>query len=204
MTSKSPTPQNSYDLSGECQLPLSIKLTSKLTSTPDCSGRIMMEAQRSPVIIPMWLTGAFALRPSLCPVAHCPCHTGFDKLMPEGRPSPYKFFPRPGAALSVTFGKPVPTEEIVNALATVAKVNATEASPDHSECIPNPMAAQQEARSAAVAEHGWLRNVVQATSDVAAAKEARRALDVSRVRSAVTAVVQRRVEALGRQVLGIH
>jgi len=51
-------------------------------------GRILMEAPRIPTIIPMWITG-------------------FDKLMPEGRRAPWRFFPRPGASLSVTFGAPL-------------------------------------------------------------------------------------------------
>ncbi|KAL0580929.1 Lyso-phosphatidylcholine acyltransferase [Marasmius crinis-equi] len=38
--------------------------------------------------------------------------TGFDKVMPEGRPFPYKYLPRLGAHLSVTFGKPLPTKAV--------------------------------------------------------------------------------------------
>ena len=33
---------------------------------------------------------------------------GFDKLMPEGRCVPWRFFPHPSASLSVTFGAPLP------------------------------------------------------------------------------------------------
>ena len=33
---------------------------------------------------------------------------GFDKLIPEGRRAPWRFFPCPGASLSVTFGAPLP------------------------------------------------------------------------------------------------
>jgi len=60
-------------------------------------GRILMEAPILPVIIPMWLTG-------------------FDKLMPEGRTFPYKYFPRPGAELTVTFGNPIPAWDITSCL----------------------------------------------------------------------------------------
>ncbi|KAG6850055.1 hypothetical protein H0H93_001871 [Arthromyces matolae] len=60
-------------------------------------GRIIMETLTPPVIIPMWLTG-------------------FDKLMPEGRAFPWKYLPRYGAELSVTFGSPIPAEEILEAL----------------------------------------------------------------------------------------
>ena len=118
--------------------------------------------------------------------------------MPEGRPFPYNFIPRPGATLSVTFGKPVPSQEIQDALAaTVEKTRAPEAS----------STPPQELRSALVAERGWLGDPVQLTSDVAALEEEeaiRRAIEVGRVRSAVTALIQRKVEALGRQVLGIQ
>ncbi|KAM5541648.1 hypothetical protein V8D89_004838 [Ganoderma adspersum] len=142
-------------------------------------GRILMEAQKPPVILPMWLTG-------------------FDKLMPEGRPFPYKFLPRSGTALSVTFGEPVPSQEIQEALATtVTTTSAPEA----------PSTPQQELRSALVAKRGWLGNPIQPTSDAAASEEdeaIRRAIEVGRVRSAVTALIQRRVEALGRRVLGMQ
>lgn len=49
---------------------------------------MLMEAAQPPVIIPMWLTG-------------------FDQLMPEGRKAPYKFKPRIGAELGITFGEPM-------------------------------------------------------------------------------------------------
>lgn len=42
--------------------------------------------------------------------------TGFDTLMPEGRSFPYNFMPRIGARLSVTFGAPIPSEEIKRAI----------------------------------------------------------------------------------------
>lgn len=56
-----------------------------------------METALPPVVIPMWLTG-------------------FDTLMPEGRSFPYKYLPRPGRRLSVTFGDPIPFEIIEKAL----------------------------------------------------------------------------------------
>ncbi|KIM67796.1 hypothetical protein SCLCIDRAFT_106811 [Scleroderma citrinum Foug A] len=56
-------------------------------------GRIVMDADVLPLIIPIWLTG-------------------FDKLMPEGRPSPYKYFPKLGVKLGVAFGDPIPPERI--------------------------------------------------------------------------------------------
>ena len=56
-----------------------------------------MEAKLPPVIIPMWITG-------------------FDQLMPEGRPFPYKYLPRIGAHLGVTFGNPIAENELLEAL----------------------------------------------------------------------------------------
>ncbi|KAG7439790.1 uncharacterized protein BT62DRAFT_912395 [Guyanagaster necrorhizus] len=56
-------------------------------------GRIISSTTTIPTVIPMWITG-------------------FDTLMPEGRPFPYNFMPRIGACLSVTFGPPIPSEEI--------------------------------------------------------------------------------------------
>lgn len=52
------------------------------------SGRIVGSAATTPVVIPMWITG-------------------FNRLMPEGRPFPYKYLPRTGQHLSVTFGAPI-------------------------------------------------------------------------------------------------
>jgi monolysocardiolipin acyltransferase len=56
-----------------------------------------MESKIPPVVIPMWITG-------------------FDQLMPEGRPFPHKYFPQVPAQLSVTFGQPVETAELRQAL----------------------------------------------------------------------------------------
>jgi monolysocardiolipin acyltransferase len=61
------------------------------------SGRILMEAKLPPVIIPMWITG-------------------FDQLMPEGRPFPYNYLPRIGAHLGVTFGTPIAENELLEVL----------------------------------------------------------------------------------------
>ena len=65
------------------------------------SGRILMEAKLPPVIIPMWITG-------------------FDQLMPEGRPFPYNYLPRIGARLGVTFGNPIAENELLEALRSSA------------------------------------------------------------------------------------
>lgn len=53
-----------------------------------------MEAKYHPTVIPIWLTG-------------------FDQLMPVGRKFPFNYIPRAGADLSVTFGEPIPAEELL-------------------------------------------------------------------------------------------
>lgn len=100
-----------------------------------CSGRILMETHRLPTIIPMWITGT-SKDPIIraLPQHHdsqstsypAPRSTGFDKLMPEGRRAPWKFLPRQGARLSVTFGAPL----------SPAVVHATMASALGVESVP--------------------------------------------------------------------
>ncbi|OAX43055.1 hypothetical protein K503DRAFT_732265 [Rhizopogon vinicolor AM-OR11-026] len=107
-------------------------------------GRILMETAVPPLIIPMWLTG-------------------FDKLMPEHRSFPYKYFPKLGIKLGVAFGEPIPVEEITAALIT---------------------------RAGAQFAPGC---------DVMKQKQ-----QMDLVRSGVTTIIQRAVEALGRQVSGNH
>lgn len=60
------------------------------------SGRIIIEARSHPTIIPVWLTG-------------------FDQLMPGGRKFPFKYLPRAGVDLSITFGEPISVEELLEA-----------------------------------------------------------------------------------------
>ncbi|KAI0667414.1 acyltransferase-domain-containing protein [Trametes maxima] len=151
-------------------------------------GRIMMEAQKPPVIVPMWLTG-------------------FDKLMPEGRPFPYNFVPKPGAALSVTFGEPVPVSDIQEALDTLIREHRLPAAPRSSHGgLANASRPAEEGRSAEVAERGWLGGPVSHAIGSEPEKhilvDPAMAQEVARVRSAVTAVIQREVEALGRRVMG--
>ncbi|RDB20473.1 Tafazzin [Hypsizygus marmoreus] len=125
-------------------------------------GRIIMETAKPPVIIPMWLTG-------------------FDTLMPEGRPFPYKYIPRPGAQLSVTFGEPIPASTIEEALKILGPGKASSSAPHH---LRKP--------------EGWIENELadERHSSVLQKDE------ILRVRAEVTAILQRAVEALGRSVCG--
>lgn len=63
-------------------------------------GRMLMESARLPVIIPMWLTG-------------------YENLMPLGRPFPYNYLPRLGTPMSVTFGDPISPERLTSALSAI-------------------------------------------------------------------------------------
>ncbi|KAL1942234.1 hypothetical protein VTO73DRAFT_6298 [Trametes versicolor] len=152
-------------------------------------GRIVMEAQQPPIIIPMWLTG-------------------FDKLMPEGRSFPYKFLPKPGAELSVTFGEPVPVQDLQEALDKLVREKQLPEAPKSTHGgLSDLSRPREEGLSGAVAEQGWLAQPVShAMEGMAEHREIGDpvlAEEIARVRSAVTAVIQREVEALGRRVLGL-
>lgn len=129
-------------------------------------GRILMETAVPPLIIPMWLTG-------------------FDKLMPENRSFPYKYFPRLGIRLGVAFGDPIPVEEITAALsASLITEGSVESNLSHG-----------------LQSGGWVgRRVMQAEERFASGCEQKRHMDM--MRSDVTAIVQRAVETLGRKVSG--
>ncbi|KAI0300647.1 acyltransferase-domain-containing protein [Multifurca ochricompacta] len=111
-------------------------------------GRILMETPRPPTIIPMWITG-------------------FDNLMPEGRQAPWKFIPRPGVKLSVTFGAPLPPEVLRGAASALGT---------RSSCTLQG----EEVEVGKEKENNQNREV----------------------RIVLTEIVQRTVEALGRQVSG--
>ncbi|KAF5388002.1 hypothetical protein D9615_000099 [Tricholomella constricta] len=127
-------------------------------------GRILMETLVPPVIIPMWLTG-------------------FDKLMPEGRRFPYKYLPRPGAQLSVTFGNPLSTGEIQEARRSIKN-----GPPLTDPC--SPANAQKLT--------GWIKDQISQDLHPPSIGEQ----DLLKIRAAVTAIVQRGVESLGRSVCG--
>ncbi|KAI0065174.1 acyltransferase-domain-containing protein [Artomyces pyxidatus] len=116
-------------------------------------GRILMETPRAPTIIPMWITG-------------------FENLMPEGRKTPYKYFPRLGAQLSVTFGDPIPPQDIVTALQRDSPVSKT------------------------LTDRGT--GPLEASHGMNLGTEHEKRL----IRIKVTNLVQRAVEALGKQVSG--
>jgi monolysocardiolipin acyltransferase len=122
------------------------------------SGRIVMETPRPPMIIPMWITG-------------------FDRVMPEGRRFPFKYMPRFGAPLSVTFGDPIPPENIIGAL-------------QHRTVLP--------ANTSGTAS-SW---VSQPNRPSTVKRELGNDEESEDIRIEITEVVQRAVEELGRNVSG--
>jgi monolysocardiolipin acyltransferase len=138
-----------------------------------------MEAPRPPTIIPMWITGTSTQFPYIpTPLSRIwsngSAHTGFDKLMPEGRRSPWKFLPRPGARLSVTFGPPLSPEAV--RAATMASGTGLGLG------LGEP----------------WRDGESRRVTEKAEAEEEAEV----KVRVALTELVQRAVEGLGRQVSG--
>lgn len=109
--------------------------------------------------------------------------------MPEHRASPYKYFPKLGIRLGVAFGDPIPVEEIMAALSAHSSMPlVTEGSVEFN-------LSDKLHRGARVGH-----TVMQAEERFVPGCERKRQLDV--VRSDVTAIIQRAVEALGRQVSG--
>ena len=124
--------------------------------------------------------------------------------MPEGRSAPFKFLPKPGADLSVTFGKPVPAQEIRDTLASLVKENRIPEAPQSaSGGLADPSRPLEELGSAKVVGRGWLsESTLGETSKYMISPND--SVEIARVRSAVTAIVQREVEALGREVVGVQ
>lgn len=160
---------NTYQVNGNGQLCLkrfkwgvyvhySMSFTLVRCSCSLNSGRIVMESKKPPVIIPTWITG-------------------FDKLMPEGRKFPYKFFPRPGAELSVTFGQPLSADSIRRDLGV------------H---LPLADYGSQSGLKTGEEPGGWLGTEVQ--------NRMKTAEGLSHIRTRVTGIIHDAVENLGRSV----
>jgi monolysocardiolipin acyltransferase len=109
--------------------------------------------------------------------------TGFDQLMPEGRAFPYKYIPRPGAQLSVTFGDPLPSDTIKKALGALTI----------DETPKFPFWDGQQRKSAGT--------MVGKTAREANCKTRNDAQHL-KTRIEVTTLVQRAVESLGRSISG--
>ena len=161
-----------------------------------------MEAKQPPLIIPMWLTGMHSLSHTYYLCVTCASNfyispsLGFDKLMPEGRPPPFNFLPKPNVDLSITFGQPINNEDIETALKSSVDIPRTLKAP--------VLSVSSEVQSERVAQEGWLGDAIRVVESKDDRPESAVALatETERIRSAVTAVLQRHVEALGQKVLG--
>lgn len=115
--------------------------------------------------------------------------------MPEGRPFPLKFLPKPGVNLSVTFGTPVDTSEIQDALASVIRERSLPGPPSNTHGgIDDPKRPLEELESIGVAEQRWLGGALPPS--------VQDPVEAARIRSAVTEILRRDVERLGRLVVG--
>jgi monolysocardiolipin acyltransferase len=116
--------------------------------------------------------------------------------MPEGRPFPYKFLPRRGVSLSVTFGKPINEAEIKEALKSKLPLKEHESlSPLSGKRIAD------EQQSGSDTASGWLGNTLTGSNEDL--EGAHQASQIARIRSTVTALLHKEVESLGRQVLNL-
>ena len=126
--------------------------------------------------------------------------TGFDTLMPEGRSFPWKYIPKLGCKLSITFGEPLLPEEIKVALRGVDQEENIQRDDWHSSltrlshttAVDNIYGADRIERV-----NGGTRESISTHF-----KGEDKMKKIEHVRSMVTAVIQRGVEALGRRVQG--
>jgi monolysocardiolipin acyltransferase len=163
-----------------------------------------METNVPPLIIPMWLTGTNI--PSVLLFLAISDHTctGFDKLMPEHRSFPYKYLPKMGIQLGVTFGHPIPPDEIMVALHALRRVKCS-SSPsgvaENSLRHSGPPSRSELCNDLRV--RGWMESaIVQAGGDFLEREGAGQCAQMDKIRSEVTAIIQRAVEDLGRKVSG--
>jgi monolysocardiolipin acyltransferase len=131
---------------------------------------------------------------------------GFNGIMPEGRRAPWKFMPKLGQAISVTFGQPIPAESLTAAMESYTPTPEAIAQ-GGTESVNAPA----DARRSAYRPLPWLTRVRDTSVSHLLRGEKVGLKDdleegtikrVQAVRSAVTAVIQNEVEALGRMVSG--
>lgn len=162
-----------------------------------------METNVPPLIIPMWLTGTDLRCQRFLQLVHI-C-TGFDKLMPEHRPFPYKYLPKMGIQLSVTFGDPIPPDKIIVALNAMRRLKPSYSPPglvENSTRHNGPPS--RSGFSSALHVGGWIKDtIIQTGGDPIEVYEgAGRCAQMDEIRSDVTAIIQQAVEDLGRKVSG--
>lgn len=129
--------------------------------------------------------------------------------MPEHRSFPWKYIPRLGVNLSITFGNPLSPEEIKTALRVLsheefdhqAGVSSKQSRVSNSKSLSTDDRAVDDEDKLFGADHmervreGVTRESISINMEGEARKQ-----KIDHVRSMITAVVQRSVEAVGRQV----
>jgi monolysocardiolipin acyltransferase len=120
--------------------------------------------------------------------------------MPEGRPFPYKFFPRRGQHLSITFGEPIDPSSLLRTLdpSTTPHPSSQKQPQDPAPAALDATNAPSDAEPRAFRPMPWLAPAPLRRGEPGEGL----ASSVQGVRSRVTAVVQEAVEALGRKVSG--
>lgn len=125
--------------------------------------------------------------------------TGFDTLMPEGRSFPWNYIPKLGCKLSITFGEPLLPEEIKAALHVVGQEESIPRNNLHSPVIrlshTNPAVDN-------LCGADRIERVSEGVRESTSFEGEEKMKKIEHVRSMVTAVIQRGVEALGRRVQG--
>jgi monolysocardiolipin acyltransferase len=122
--------------------------------------------------------------------------------MPEHRSFPYKYFPKLGIKLGVTFGEPIPAEDIAVALSSLY--------PESNVSRLHVPRIEEGGVESELGDElhlgGWVgRTVGRAGEQLTPVRDVmKRKQQVDLVRSDVTAIIQQAVEALGRQVSGNH
>ena len=134
------------------------------------------------------------------------CKQGFDKLMPENRPLPWKYIPRLGCKLSITFGDPLSAQDIQVALRVLSHK-------DHGRHTGRSRNRSLNSSGKDIGEgdgeerlfgidHAERVREGTTRESIGMDMEESRKRKIDHVRSMVTAVVQRGVEAVGRRVSG--
>lgn len=125
--------------------------------------------------------------------------------MPEGRSFPWKYIPKLGCKLSITFGEPLSSEEIKAALRVVSQEESIQRDNGHSPItrVSRTDPAVDDVDKLYGADH--LERVREGTTKESIGMHLEgeeRMRKIDRVRSMVTEVIQRGVEAVGRRVQG--
>jgi monolysocardiolipin acyltransferase len=134
---------------------------------------------------------------------------GFDKLMPEGRTFPWKYIPRVGVKLSVTFGDPLSPQVIQAALRGLAQegrhhTSSSGAQHHHpvSTVVENDDAIDGQNTLFGINGVERVREGVAREAISADLEQESRKRKIDHTRSMITAIVQGGVEAVGRKVSG--